>query len=81
MRGEGIGEAEFGRQHRTETTRSQNPQLHFRPRGRDSLDALIWTGRGQKGLHLENVLRLWQEKRGEVEPEDLSEALLVQLAP
>src|SRR5260370_7487572 len=27
------------------------------------------------------LLRLWQEKRGEVEPEDLSSKLLVQLGP
>jgi predicted phage-related endonuclease len=37
-------------------------------------DALIVMGNDEKDL-----LRLWQEKRGEIEPEDLSGELLVQL--
>jgi hypothetical protein len=45
-----------------------------RPRGRAS-DARITTGQDEKAL-----IRLWQEKRGEVEPEDLSTNLIVQLS-
>src|SRR5207244_3946812 len=57
MGGEGVGKPEFGRQHRAKIARSQNPQWHFRSRGRYSPDALIWTGWSQEGLHLKHILR------------------------
>ncbi len=57
MRGERIGQAEFGREHRAEVTRSENPQRHLRSRRRHGLDALVGTGGRQERLQLQNVLR------------------------
>jgi hypothetical protein len=57
MRGEGIGQAELGHEHRSKIARSEYPQRHFRSRGRHCLDTLVWTGRSQECLQLENVLR------------------------
>ena len=57
MRGERIGQAEFGREHRAEMARPENPQRHVCSRRRHRLDALIGTGWREEGLHFENVLR------------------------
>src|ERR1700675_3086578 len=51
-----------------------NAHLHGRRRFLGGSDARIIMGQDEAAL-----LRLWQEKRGEVEPEDLSTNLIVQL--
>ena len=57
MRRESVRQPEFGRQHRAEMARSENPQRHFRSRRRHGLDALAGARGRQEGLQLQNVLR------------------------
>jgi predicted phage-related endonuclease len=53
---------------------AQNNQSTFRRAFIGGSDARTIMGDDEGGL-----LRLWREKRGEVEPEDLSDILMVQL--
>ena len=57
MRGERIGQSQFGGDHRAEMARAENPQRHVGACGRHRLNPLAGTGRCQECLHFENVLR------------------------
>ncbi len=57
MRGERIGQSEFGREIRAVGARSEDPQRHIRSRRRNGLNPLCGGGRSKEGLQFQNVLR------------------------
>jgi predicted phage-related endonuclease len=67
-------ESDHSRGHRTKNRYRDGSIYADRTRFIGGSDAPIIMGQDQAAL-----IRLWQEKRGEIEPEDLSQNLIVQL--